>query len=299
MSQFPIAEYLHKGLTPRLPSWWPLDPAKDLASAVDWRTGVGEAVLFDFSVAAELFWDRPSESLCITDLGPMKMPFPAIWSEWGLPKGAGRYAEQNGVPVDGVVGLRQAAYLREYPLADGRTELAIIEFIWPEGVSPKPYISPVGWSMTLDEQGVYVPDSIQRTGQQEGMNLMSREHLEMVIKANDATPLMALNLINCRNVSTGQGGVAYGRSGREKRQGVPVTRFHTIKLPGMTHRPGKGGRRSARDEAVMAQHRVRGHFKTYTAEAPLLGKHVGTYWWGWQVRGSSARGEVVSDYSLG
>jgi hypothetical protein len=25
---------------------------------------------------------------------------------------------------------------------------------------------------------------------------------------------------------------------------------------------------------------VDGHFKTFTAEAPLFGKHVGTYWWG-------------------
>jgi len=26
---------------------------------------------------------------------------------------------------------------------------------------------------------------------------------------------------------------------------------------------------------------------------------VGTYWWGWQVRGSKAAGEVVSDYEIG
>lgn len=25
---------------------------------------------------------------------------------------------------------------------------------------------------------------------------------------------------------------------------------------------------------------IKGHYKTYTADAPLMGKHVGTYWWG-------------------
>lgn len=35
----------------------------------------------------------------------------------------------------------------------------------------------------------------------------------------------------------------------------------------------------------LALHRCRGHFKTYTSAAPLLGRHVGTYFWEEQVRG--------------
>lgn len=30
----------------------------------------------------------------------------------------------------------------------------------------------------------------------------------------------------------------------------------------------------------------------------LMGRHVGTYWWGWQIRGNAEKGMVVSDYSL-
>lgn len=48
----------------------------------------------------------------------------------------------------------------------------------------------------------------------------------------------------------------------------------------------------------MALHRVRGHFKTFTADRPLLGQHVGTYWWGWQIRGKAENGINVSDYRL-
>ena len=70
-------------------------------------------------------------------------------------------------------------------------------------------------------------------------------------------------------------------------------RYNTIILPGGgTESDGKGGHRAT------ALHRVRGHFKTFTKDRPLLGKHVGTYWWGWQVRGSAKHGTVVSDYEL-
>jgi hypothetical protein len=46
------------------------------------------------------------------------------------------------------------------------------------------------------------------------------------------------------------------------------------------------------------QYLARGHFKTYTPDAPLLGRHVGTYWWEPQVRGRKELGSVVKDYAL-
>ena len=73
--------------------------------------------------------------------------------------------------------------------------------------------------------------------------------------------------------------------------------YHTIVLPSV--RPSGGSADPAQGTlAEQPLHKVRGHFKTYTAEAPLLGRHTGTYWWGHQVRGSREHGEVVSDYRL-
>lgn len=108
---------------------------------------------------------------------------------------------------------------------------------------------------------------------------------------------IALQLINCRNVSTALRGSVFHRSGSEKRRGEPVVKYHTIVLPGMATTGGRGGRKSRRVDPL-AMHKVRGHFKTFTAERPLLGRHVGTYWWGWQVRGSKDHGVVVSDYKV-
>lgn len=37
---------------------------------------------------------------------------------------------------------------------------------------------------------------------------------------------------------------------------------------------------------------------TFTEDAPLLGKHVETYWWGWQVRGHEGTGFIEKTYAL-
>jgi hypothetical protein len=47
-----------------------------------------------------------------------------------------------------------------------------------------------------------------------------------------------------------------------------------------------------------ALHICRGHFKSYTEDAPLFGKHTGTYWWADRVRGDRSRGRVEKDYAV-
>lgn len=43
-------------------------------------------------------------------------------------------------------------------------------------------------------------------------------------------------------------------------------------------------------------HLCDGHFKTYTEEAPLMGKHVGRFWWQPHMRGDGDVGTVFKDY---
>jgi hypothetical protein len=45
-------------------------------------------------------------------------------------------------------------------------------------------------------------------------------------------------------------------------------------------------------------HLCRGHFKTYTDDNPLFGKHVGKYYWQPSIRGKNKKGIVAKDYSL-
>jgi hypothetical protein len=45
-------------------------------------------------------------------------------------------------------------------------------------------------------------------------------------------------------------------------------------------------------------HIVRGHFKRYTEDFPLLGRHIGTYWWNPTIKGRNTNGEVVKTYTI-
>lgn len=47
-----------------------------------------------------------------------------------------------------------------------------------------------------------------------------------------------------------------------------------------------------------AFHWCRGHFKTYTEDAPLFGKYTGTFWWQPQARGKKECGVITKDYSV-
>jgi len=47
-----------------------------------------------------------------------------------------------------------------------------------------------------------------------------------------------------------------------------------------------------------ALHLVRGHFKSFSADKPLFGRVVGTFWWESSIRGSLAKGRVEKDYEV-
>lgn len=110
---------------------------------------------------------------------------------------------------------------------------------------------------------------------------------------------MALSLMACKNVSTEDHTPPDRLSKRHRRKhGEPLVQFKTLVINTMG-----GGARSASGrhdlgDGVTAMHLVRGHFKTFTSERPLLGRHVGTYWWSPMVRGKAEQGLVVKDYEV-
>jgi hypothetical protein len=103
----------------------------------------------------------------------------------------------------------------------------------------------------------------------------------------------ALALMNCRNVSLRE------RSSSRSIGGAGPTgdAFHEVVING-TVRGSGGGSGETASTASGRRHLARGHFKTFTEDAPLLGKHVGTYWWGWQVRGQEGSGVIEKTYTL-
>lgn len=62
-----------------------------------------------------------------------------------------------------------------------------------------------------------------------------------------------------------------------------------------TNRPPDNGGETINPYRV---HLCRGHFKTYTPDKPLMGKHTGTYWWQPMVRGNKQAGLITKDYEV-
>jgi hypothetical protein len=257
--------------------------------AVNFEDPCTKAVKFDVQVAADIYWRGTNDSYDISRLGPLKLPFDDVWMEWSVPSGS--LINQDEDLMTELVGMRCGAYLQ---VTDNGFCVVMLA-INPE--TEEMFLWPTVEHVTLDGQGNYV--SAEALPKFPDMTDQLIQQSAAMVRMFTLPAFMALGLTNCRNVKTAEtGSVRMRRSGREKRQGVPPKelRYSTIILPGggSIASDKRGG--SHRAAAV---HRVRGHFKTFTAERPLLGKHVGTYWWGWNVRGNPEHGEVQSDYEMG
>ena len=80
-----------------------------------------------------------------------------------------------------------------------------------------------------------------------------------------------------------------------RRQHAPDVVYKRLRIPGTVRRRTATGEHSG---VELRSHICRGHFKTYTAEAPLFGKYVGKFWHPCHVRGNPKIGEVEKDYVL-
>lgn len=264
-------------------------------------------ILFDVQTAADIYWSSRKDDYEYKALGPLRLPYPSIWMEWEIPSAESILI--HGKPVDDfpVAGLRCAAHLSEQQLLKDAKDpfrdtssynnpntFDVMTYL--EHVNGQIMVWPIAERMTSDAAGnhlarnlvnplLYPEDSVYQ--------------LEKAMGSFNMPAFIALGLINCKNVTTQESGsIAIRRTPKQKRQKQPPfkVRYNTIVLPGGgSTAEGELGDRRHRTNSL---HSVRGHFKTFTAEKPLLGQHIGTYWWGWQVRGNAEKGMVVSDYSL-
>ena len=87
---------------------------------------------------------------------------------------------------------------------------------------------------------------------------------------------------------------------RKKNGKIPLYRYHVLKVaPGLVRKNGQH-ENTHPVPGSMPVHLCRGHFKTYTAEAPMFGirGNYGRFWVQAHVRGNKQRGIVMKDYEL-
>jgi len=110
--------------------------------------------------------------------------------------------------------------------------------------------------------------------------------------------LLSISFMHCKNVDIVDNDPPPKLSRRHLRKhGRPLTTFKTLNIDPMRQVLDRDGR--ARETGLRsAVHICRGHFKTFSPDAPLFGKLTGTYWWADHVRGDAAVGAVEKDYRI-
>lgn len=295
-ARLPIARAFLDGAGVRL-SKAGIDSAEITPAVPELATALAETLrvstFFDVQVSSDICLSQGRDYDLESSFGPLRLPYPDVWMEWQVRDNYGviqmaaavserracdaNPGENQGLPGD--FRIRYQVFMR---IPDQGDDINAIR-LWPH--------------FDVGADGRYTSGSRKTLGHNDDLDAPA---IRLCCEEAMATTLLALSLMNCKNVTTQESGrVNIGRSGADKRRGkaARTLRYHTIILPGGgSEREGAGHATTHRAAAI---HRVRGHFKTFTTERPLLGKHVGTYWWGWQVRGSKDSGLVVADYQLG
>jgi hypothetical protein len=265
---------------------------KPVADPVKLCNFIREATHFEVQVASDLYWCGSQNDYSIaSDFGPLRLPYPSVWMEWAHPAEGIVEGKRAQLPP-----LNVGCYLTETPYDEG-VLITAVSLVAAPGISRPPGLTPMRITFQVDEDGRYIGGSngVRCFCDTVALDSIAINNYRHVAMNQLNVACLALNLINCKNVTTEVAGeLRVPRSGSQKRRKEPRIEYRTIRLPGSPC----GGEATGENEGIMPLHRVRGHFKKFTEAAPLLGKHTGTYWWGWQVRGKKENGEIISDYQL-
>lgn len=240
--------------------------------------------------------------------GHLRLPFPKVWIEWENRREGpeetvldhwwmGAACLQGGESLEfflELFGADLSKWEGEIPTPPGAHRLTdnswqMFFFLMVNGT---PTLLPMTLVVNVDDSGMFSGISTNNhaaaPGTSDGAKVSTAVDLGF-----DA--LATIGFLNCQNVTTEEvDRSANVRRRRPSRNKASSLNYNTIQLPGISSGDGTPGNKTG----TMAHHMARGHFKTFTEEAPLFGKHTGTYWWGWQVRGDRNNGITVSDYQI-
>lgn len=274
---------------------------------VDESTGVGlppkaplvrdfviRAVKVDAQAASDMFHTSSSYFDDRTEYPPTRLPYPALWIEWAVFK--------LGIPSHhfAVIEAWQPEYWRGRvgPGPFDRDDAHEVISVTGGGImrDGKIYVAACTGVAVTNRNGDIIPND-KGTPLQVVAPSEHAEHFNEIGAALTKPALLALGLMNTKNIDLVPNTTSSISRKQQRRQRIPRFDYHVITLPGS--RSSSGSREwTTSVRGATAQHLVRGHFKTYTSGAPLMGKHTGTYWWSHSVRGNPENGVVISDYQL-
>ena len=127
----------------------------------------------------------------------------------------------------------------------------------------------------------------------------NKKAMVFLLKGIWAPFLLANSFINCKRTEIVEDKIQITKYNqkRSKKGKLPYFRFNKILIDPMREilRTEGGSEKTGLKRAL---HICRGHFVTYTQEAPLFGRMTGTFWKPMHLRGNKKEGVVVKEYQI-
>jgi len=126
-------------------------------------------------------------------------------------------------------------------------------------------------------------------------DLVNEEEIEYAATRASQIAIFGLGLMSCNNVDRIYIEPQKDRKRRKSKNHYKIS-YHVLNIRPMgTRKVYDKGQATDKKQPF---HICRGHFKTFADNAPLFGRHVGTYWWSQQMRGKKEYGIVHKDYNI-
>lgn len=161
------------------------------------------------------------------------------------------------------------------------------------------YVYPTGELAARKDEWMFASEAMPETGltasdlQTDTVSLGS-----FVMDWFIAPTLFAISLTHCKGVTIRAVPPLphHSRKVRKRRKQLPTLEHHLIEIKDRT---GRIADHAALETAIRkGLHIVRGHYATYTEEAPLFGRVTGAFWIPAHVRGSLSYGANTSEYQV-
>ena len=273
--------------------------ARQLEFSPQFTTDFLSAQIFEITNVSDYFYSLPTEIFNLhTDYPNVAPPFPSVWFEHTSPKLVNREGEILTVARDlrdfhygTLVGSVHTdtgwecylAFFLSHKEPDAPAKSAQVittHYVFKYRVDPSGRVIPTSTEILF-------PPSIESPNAE----------IQTFIHTLTCITFLALSFCNCKNVTLETTDPHALRAPSHRNKNGPQSLYKTLNInPAKTILSHKGGAEVS--GLKHALHICRGHFKTFTSDAPLLGKVTGTYWWESHIRGTPDLGLITKSYKV-
>jgi hypothetical protein len=287
-----------------------LDTANSIESSIKFYIGDTETCCELFNLGMENISDKSS---IFEDDEVVHLPYPKIWLDWGTP---GDVDNRGAILLEELPnGAICAKQILKYGKTNGWSYCGDKIYICPNGIFKKTdFLDENEYTPILDKECKWCIECFNpKVLSESGIIRVDRNDNKQDI--NNPYPLLSnarfyltviktyLTLLSCINVKQ----ITKVKVIKERKLSYSAKKKSNIKTLSYEYKilnidlspvkvVNKYEDSSISSEVKKAMHFIRGSFRTYTSDAPLFGKHVGTWFWHPRIGGNDPNRFLDKDY---